>query len=191
METQPFIEYNESQKAFLEELIVRRELSDNFCFYNVNYDNPKGFPDWAKENHLKHRDDEREFIYTKDEFEFAKTHDDLWNVAQFQMMRDGKMHGYMRMYWAKKILEWTNTPEYAMKIAIYLNDKYELDGRDPNGYAGIAWSIGGVHDRAFGERPVFGKVRYMSYNGAKRKFDIGKYIDKYLNSNNQTELNFE
>ena len=191
LETQPFIEHKESQQAFLEELIVRRELSDNFCFYNDNYDNPKGFPDWAKGSLAKHKNDEREIVYTFDEFEFAKTHDELWNAAQIQMMKTGKMHGYMRMYWAKKILEWTNTPQYAMKIAIYLNDKYELDGRDPNGYAGVAWSIGGVHDRAFGERPVFGKVRFMSYNGAKRKFDIGKYIDKYLNSDNQTEMNFE
>ena len=191
LETQPFIEYKESQKAFLEELIVRRELSDNFCFYNSNYDNLKSFPDWAKETLDKHKEDEREKIYTLKELETAQTYDDLWNASQIQMMREGKMHGYMRMYWAKKILEWTNTPEYAMKAAVYLNDKYELDGRDPNGYAGIAWSIGGVHDRAWTERPVFGKIRFMSYNGAKRKFDIGKYIDKYLNSNDQTELNLE
>ena len=98
------------------------------------------------------------------------------------MVERGKMHGYMRMYWAKKILEWTETPEDAMEIAIYLNDKYELDGRDPNGYTGIAWSIGGVHDRAWGERPVFGKIRYMSYNGCKSKFNVKAYIEKYKNS---------
>ena len=98
------------------------------------------------------------------------------------MGNTGKMHGYMRMYWAKKILEWSKSPEEAMRIAIYLNDKYELDGRDPNGYAGIAWSIGGVHDRAWFERPVYGKVRYMNYNGCAKKFDVKKYIDKYLTS---------
>ncbi len=113
-------------------------------------------------------------------FENAATHDDLWNAAQIEMTVKGKMHGYMRMYWAKKILEWTETPEDAMEIAIYLNDKYELDGRDPNGYTGIAWSIGGVHDRAWGERPVFGKIRYMSYNGCKSKFNVKAYIEKYI-----------
>jgi len=167
-----------SQESFLEELIVRKELSDNFCFYNKNYDNFEGFPSWAKETLNIHREDLREYTYTKEEFELAKTHDDLWNAAQTEMVTKGKMHGYMRMYWAKKILEWTKSPEEALEIAIYLNDKYELDGRDPNGYAGIAWSIGGVHDRAWGEREIFGKVRYMNYNGCKSKFDINAYIDK-------------
>lgn len=166
-------------EAFLEELIVRRELSDNFCYYNKYYDSFYGFPDWAKKSLNEHRKDEREYIYTKAEFEKALTHDPLWNAAQTEMLRTGKMHGYMRMYWAKKILEWTPSPEEALKIAIYLNDKYELDGRDPNGYAGCAWSIGGVHDRAWGERPVFGKIRYMNANGAKRKFDTEAYIRKH------------
>jgi deoxyribodipyrimidine photo-lyase len=166
-------------EAFLEELIVRRELSDNFCYYNKNYDSFDGFPDWAKKSLNEHRKDEREYIYTMDEFEKASTHEPLWNAAQTEMLRTGKMHGYMRMYWAKKILEWTPSPEEALKTAIYLNDKYELDGRDPNGYAGCAWSIGGVHDRAWGERPVFGKIRYMNANGAKRKFDTEAYIRKH------------
>jgi deoxyribodipyrimidine photo-lyase len=166
-----------SREAFLEEIIVRRELSDNYCFYNKNYDNFYGFPEWAKRTLDEHRKDLREYVYTRDQFENAETHDDLWNAAQTEMVRKGKMHGYMRMYWAKKILEWTESPEKAMEIAIYLNDRYEFDGRDPNGYAGIAWSIGGVHDRAWGERPVFGKIRYMSYNGCKSKFDVGKYIE--------------
>jgi deoxyribodipyrimidine photo-lyase len=109
------------------------------------------------------------------------THDDLWNATQREMVKRGKMHGYMRMYWAKKILEWTESPEQALKVAIYLNDRYELDGRDPNGYAGIAWSIGGVHDRAWNEREIFGKVRFMSYNGCRSKFDIKAYI-KYVNA---------
>jgi deoxyribodipyrimidine photo-lyase len=168
--------YKKSREAFLEELIVRRELSDNFCFYNSNYDNFAGFPEWAKKTLNEHRKDLREYVYTRDQFENAETHDDLWNAAQMEMVKRGKMHGYMRMYWAKKILEWTESPEKAVEMAIYLNDRYELDGRDPNGYAGIAWSIGGVHDRAWGERPVFGKIRYMSYNGCKSKFDVKKYI---------------
>ncbi len=165
-----------SANAFLEELIIRRELSDNFCYYNKNYDNFDGFQQWAKDTLNKHRNDKREYIYTLEEFESANTHDDLWNAAQIEMIQRGKMHGYMRMYWAKKILEWTKSPDEAIEIAIYLNDKYELDGRDPNGYTGIAWSIGGVHDRPWSERPVFGKIRFMNYNGCKRKFDVDKYI---------------
>jgi deoxyribodipyrimidine photo-lyase len=166
-----------SRDAFLEELIVRRELSDNFCFYNGNYDNIEGFPSWAKKTLDEHRYDKKEYVYTLEQFENAVTHDPLWNAAQMEMTKKGKMHGYMRMYWAKKILEWSESPEEAVKIAIHLNDRYELDGRDPNGYAGIAWSIGGVHDRAWNERPIFGKIRYMSYNGCKAKFDVQKYIE--------------
>ncbi len=166
--------------AFLEELIVRRELSDNFCFFNDNYDTFEGFPTWAQESLKKYRKKPREYIYTPKQFEHAETHDNLWNAAQQEMVTRGKMHGYMRMYWAKKILEWSEAPEQAMEIAIYLNDKYELDGRDPNGYTGIAWSIGGVHDRAWNERRVFGKVRYMSYNGCKGKFDIKAYMNMWL-----------
>jgi deoxyribodipyrimidine photo-lyase len=170
----------ENKDSFLEELIVRRELSDNFCFYNEKYDQFEGFHPWAQKTLNEHRGDKREYVYSPEEFEQAKTHDDLWNAAQMEMVLKGKMHGYMRMYWAKKILEWTESPERALEIAIYLNDKYELDGRDSNGYAGIAWSVGGVHDRAWNERPVFGKVRYMSYNGCKRKFDINNYMKENL-----------
>ena len=177
--TQPFIEFAESQKSFLEEIIIRRELSDNFCLYNNNYDSFDGFHKWAQSTLNEHRDDKREYIYTLEEFENADTHDNLWNAAQIEMTTTGKMHGFMRMYWAKKILEWIQTPEEALKIAIYLNDKYELDGRDPNGYAGCAWSIGGVHDRAWAERPVFGKIRFMNYNGCKRKFDVQSYINRF------------
>jgi deoxyribodipyrimidine photo-lyase len=165
-----------AREAYLEELIIRRELADNFCFYNPYYDTVEGFPEWAKKTLHAHRKDRRNYLYTTDEFESALTHDDLWNAAQMELTITGKMHGYMRMYWAKKILEWTVSPEKAMETAIYLNDKYELDGRDPNGYAGIAWSIGGVHDRAWGERPVFGKIRYMSYQGCRSKFNVQKYI---------------
>lgn len=164
------------RQAFLEELIVRRELADNFCFYNPHYDSVEGFPAWAKLSIDQHRKDAREYLYTLKQFEQAETHDHLWNAAQRQLAVTGKMHGYMRMYWAKKILEWTESPEQAMEFAIYLNDRYELDGRDPNGYTGIAWSIGGVHDRAWFERPIFGKIRYMNANGAKTKFDVNTYI---------------
>ena len=169
---------SEHKDSFLEELIVRRELSDNYCFYNDKYDQFGGFHPWAQKTLNEHRGDKREYLYSSEEFEQAKTHDDLWNGAQMEMVHRGKMHGYLRMYWAKKILEWTESPEKALEIAIYLNDKYELDGRDSNGYAGIAWSVGGVHDRAWNERPVFGKIRYMSYNGCRRKFDIKSYIQK-------------
>jgi len=162
--------------AFFEELVVRRELSDNFCFYNAHYDQFVGIPHWAQETLNAHRRDPREVVYSRQEFEQARTHDELWNAAQREMVRRGKMHGYMRMYWAKKILEWSESPEEALQTAIDLNDKYELDGRDANGYTGIAWSIGGVHDRPWQERPVFGKIRYMSYGGCQRKFDVAPYI---------------
>jgi len=168
-----------SAESFLEELIVRRELSDNFCYHNVNYDSFRGFPGWAEKTLNEHRKDEREFVYSLKEFEKATTHEDLWNAAQKEMLITGKMHGYMRMYWAKKILEWSKSPEEALKTAIYLNDKYELDGRDPNGYTGCAWAIGGLHDRAWAERPVYGKIRYMNRNGAKRKFDVEKYVKRF------------
>lgn len=169
---------NKNAEAFLEELIIRRELSDNFCYFNTKYDSFDGFHDWAKKSLNEHRKDEREYLYTLSDFENSKTHDELWNAAQKEMVNKGKMHGYMRMYWAKKILEWTESPEQALEFSIYLNDKYELDGREPNGYVGCAWSIGGVHDRAWTERPVYGKIRYMNYNGAKRKFDVKRYVQK-------------
>lgn len=171
---------NEDKEAFLDELIVRRELADNFCLFNPSYSRFSGFPDWAKATHRIHRFDVRQYLYTHQELEHAKTHDPLWNAAQCEMVATGKMHGYMRMYWAKKILEWTTCPEEAMRTAIYLNDKYSIDGRDPNGYAGIAWSIGGTHDRAWPERPIFGKIRYMNFEGCKRKFDVDKYIATHL-----------
>jgi deoxyribodipyrimidine photo-lyase len=169
----------ELYNSFFDEIIVRKELSDNFCLYNKNYDNFDGFPNWAKETLNAHRNDKREYLYSLDELENSLTHDDLWNAAQRQMVREGFMHGYLRMYWAKKILEWTENPELALEYAIYLNDKYELDGRDPNGYTGIAWSIGGVHDRPWFERPIFGKIRYMNFNGCAKKFNTKDFINKY------------
>ncbi len=167
-----------SGDAFLEELIVRRELSDNFCLYNEKYDSFEGFPAWAQKSLNAHRGDKREFLYSPKQFENAATHDELWNACQREMVQRGKMHGYMRMYWAKKILEWSASPEEALATAIDLNDRYELDGRDPNGYAGVAWSIGGVHDRAWFERPVYGQIRYMNANGCKAKFDVASYLRK-------------
>lgn len=170
-----------SKSAFLEQLIIRRELSDNFCYYNSNYDSFEGFPEWARISLNEHRKDEREYIYSIPQFEKGATHDNLWNAAQSEMVNTGKMQSYMRMYWAKKIYEWSSSPEDALAAAIYLNDRYELDGRDPNGYTGIGWSIGGVHDRPWFERPVFGKIRYMNYNGCAKKFDVKEYIGKNLN----------
>ncbi len=170
---------DEAREDFLEELIVRRELADNFCFYNDAYDSTAGFPDWAKTTLRVHTDDPREHFYALETFERAETHDTLWNAAQRQMVATGTMHGYMRMYWCKKILEWSPSPEKAVEISVFLNDRYSLDGRDPNGYTGIAWSIGGVHDRAWKERPVFGKIRFMNRNGCARKFDVEQYVATY------------
>ncbi len=162
--------------SFLEELIVRRELADNFCFYEPCYDRLSGFSDWARKTLDEHRGDRREYLYSLRELEAGETHEQLWNACQLDLVRNGKLHGYLRMYWAKKILEWTPEPEAALEYAITLNDRYSLDGCDPNGYTGIAWSIGGVHDRAWRERPVFGKIRYMNEAGCRRKFDTAAYI---------------
>ncbi|BBN06377.1 hypothetical protein MPTK1_3g20600 [Marchantia polymorpha subsp. ruderalis] len=162
--------------SFFEELVVRRELSENFCYYQPNYDNVKGAWDWAQKSLREHASDKREFVYTQEQLEKGKTHETLWNAAQLEMVHYGKMHGFMRMYWAKKILEWTESPEEALRIAIYLNDKYELDGRDPNGYVGCMWSICGIHDQGWKERPVFGKIRYMNLAGCKRKFNVDGYV---------------
>ncbi len=162
-------------EAFLEELIVRRELSMNFVFYNERYDSYEALPEWAKRSLNSHRRDKRPYVYTLPQLEKAETHDPYWNAAQKEMVVTGKMHGYMRMYWGKKILEWSKTPEEAYRIALHLNNKYELDGRDPNGFAGVAWCFG-KHDRPWGERPIFGNVRYMNEKGLKRKFDADQYV---------------
>lgn len=163
-------------ESFLEELVVRRELSDNFCLYNPDYDSLAGVPGWAWETLDAHRGDVRPYVYGLEVLELARTHSALWNAAQNQLLRTGTMHGYMRMFWAKKILEWTKSPEIAVEYAIYLNDRYQLDGRDPNGYVGVLWSIGGVHDRGWKERAVYGKVRYMNENGCRRKFNVPAYV---------------
>ncbi len=163
--------------AFLEELIVRRELSENYCHYNDDFDRYEGLPEWGRRTLEEHLHDERDQLYELEQFEAAATGDPLWNAAQTELVVRGKMHGYLRMYWAKKILEWTRDPGEALDVAITLNDRYSLDGRDPNGYVGCAWSVGGLHDRAWTERPVFGKIRYMNLNGCKRKFRVDRYVD--------------
>ncbi|GAB4814126.1 hypothetical protein N2152v2_001172 [Parachlorella kessleri] len=165
-----------SVEGFLEELVVRRELADNFCYYEQKYDSLEAAYDWARQTLDAHRNDKREFLYTREQLEKGHTGDKLWNAAQLEMVHLGKMHGFMRMYWAKKILEWTASPEEALEVSIYLNDKYELDGRDPNGYVGCMWSVCGIHDQGWGERSVFGKIRYMNLAGCKRKFDVEKYV---------------
>lgn len=168
--------------SFWDQLVTRRELSDNFCYYTPDYDSYTCFRTWAQETLDLHNNDRRERTYTLKEFESAETDEKLWNAAQIELLTKGRIHSYMRMYWAKKVLEWTDSYEEAFEYTTLLNDRYSLDGRDPNGYTGIAWSIGGIHDRAWRERPVFGKIRYMNQNGCKRKFDIGAYIG--LNSRN-------
>lgn len=163
--------------AFLEELIIRRELSCNFTHYQPDYDQFSAIPNWARTSLQQHLTDPRDYLYALTEFETATTHDPYWNAAQLEMVRLGKMHGYMRMYWGKKILEWCAEPVTAFQIACYLNNKYELDGRDPNAFTGVAWCFG-KHDRPWPERPIFGTIRYMNANGLKRKFDADGYVQK-------------
>lgn len=179
-ETKKLNKYANGTAAFIEEGVVRRELSDNYCYYTPNdYDALTAGAGWAQETLQVHANDEREYQYTLEEFERGRTHDDLWNAAQLQVVREGRMHGFLRMYWAKKVLEWTESPEAALHTAQYLNDKYALDGRDPNGFVGVAWSVVGVHDMGWKEREIFGKIRYMNYAGCKRKFKVPTFVAKY------------
>ena len=166
-----------ARDAYLEELIVRRELSMNFVYYNERYDEFESLPDWAKKTLAGHAKDRREYLYRPEQWERAETHDPYWNAAQKEMVLSGRMHNYMRMYWGKKILEWSRSPAEAFRTALWLNNRYELDGRDPNGFAGVAWCFG-KHDRAWPERKVFGKIRYMNDAGLKRKFDMDAYLKK-------------
>jgi deoxyribodipyrimidine photo-lyase len=164
-------------KEYLEELIVRRELSMNFVFHNVRYDSFEGLPEWSRRTLLEHAKDRREYVYEREDLESARTHDPYWNAAQEEMRITGTMHGYMRMYWGKKILEWTRSPKEAYRIALALNNAYELDGRDPNGFAGVAWCFG-KHDRPWRRRGVYGSVRYMNAGGLRRKFDADAYVQR-------------
>ena len=168
------------KEAFLNQIITWRELAVNLVRFNADYDNFECAEPWAHRTLAKHAKDQRPVQYTERQLENAETHDQLWNAAQMQMVNAGWMHNYMRMYWAKKILEWSRTPAEAHQIAIRLNDKYELDGQDPNGYAGIAWAIVGKFDRPWFERPIFGQIRYMSGDSTGRKFDSMKYIQQNL-----------
>ncbi len=167
----------EDREAFLEQLLVRRELAVNYVAFNARYDDLSGCEPWALKTLAAHATDARPHLYDVDRLEGADTHDRLWNAAQTQMVRTGWMHGYLRMYWAKKILEWTRSPALAFEIAVRLNDRYQLDGRDPNGYTGVAWAVGGKHDRPWPpNKPVMGLIRPMSEGGCRRKFDVDAYI---------------
>ena len=168
-----------NKEVFLEELAIRKELSDNFCLYSKSFKNFSGVPSWAKLSLKNHKYDIRPYIYSAEELENAQTHDKLWNATQIQLMKKGTIHGYLRMYWAKKILEWTFSPDEALKTAIYLNDKYAYDSPSANGYVGILWAIAGLHDRAFIDYPVTGKIRRMTYNSIKRKYNLSEYIKQY------------
>ena len=166
-------------QEFLEQLVIRRELAINFVYYNSFYDSFRCLPGWAQQTLSRHTEDRRPYLYSRQELENASTHDRYWNTAQRQMTGTGTMHNYMRMYWGKKILEWSPTPQEAFATSLYLNNKYQMDGRDPNSYAGIAWCFG-KHDRPWKERPVFGIIRYMNAQGLERKFEIEKYVQSNL-----------
>ncbi|MGI8747960.1 MAG: deoxyribodipyrimidine photolyase, partial [Deinococcus sp.] len=164
--------------AFLEELVVRRELSLNFCEYNPAYDRYQGLPTWARATLEKHAADPRAHLYTREQFEASATHDPAWNAANTEMVRTGRMANYMRIYWGKKVLEWSASPPEAYDTLLRLNNKYFLDGRNPNSYTNVAW-IFGQHDRPWGERPVYGTVRSVSETGLRRKFDLDAYIRRW------------
>ncbi|CAH8483611.1 unnamed protein product [Heterobilharzia americana] len=172
--------YKSSVDSFVEEAFIRRELSDNFCYYNPKYDSFEGAWKWAQNTLVQHANDKRNPSYGEETMTNAETKDDLWNAAQRQLVRSGKLHGFLRMYWAKKILEWhEGGPIAALKLAFYLNDHFALDGADPNGYVGVMWSICGVHDQGWAERPVFGKIRCMTYKGCQGKFSIPSFVARY------------
>ncbi|KAG5867875.1 hypothetical protein JTB14_028315 [Gonioctena quinquepunctata] len=171
--------YKEQCDKYLEELIVRSELTDNYCFYNNNYDNINGAANWAKETLKLHAKDKRAWVYTREQLERAETHDEMWNSAQLQAHHEGKIHNYMRMYWCKKILEWTESPEQAIEYGLWLNDTFCLDGTDPNGYVGVMWSICGVHDQGWREREIFGKIRYMVDYSLRRKYNMDAYCARF------------
>ena len=169
----------ESSEAFLDQLVTWRELGFNRCLHVEGYDRYQALPDWARKTLAEHASDPREVVYGLHNLEFARTHDPLWNAAQNQLRREGRIHNYLRMLWGKKILEWSESARTALQTMIVLNDKYALDGRDPNSYTGILWVLG-LHDRAWGpERPVFGKIRYMSSANTARKYRVHGYIERY------------
>jgi deoxyribodipyrimidine photo-lyase len=166
-----------AKDAYLEELVVRRELAMNFACYTSNYDAYACIPGWARKTLADHQGDKRDYVYSRRQLENADTHDPYWNAGMLEMKHTGFMHNYMRMYWGKKILEWSATPQKAFRTTLAINNKYFLDGRDANSYTGVAW-IYGVHDRAWSERSIFGKARYMAASGLERKCDIAAYVKK-------------
>ena len=169
----------DSAEAFLDQLVTWREIGFVRCLHEHRHDAYEALPDWARKTLAEHALDPREAVYGLDDFEHARTHDPLWNAAQNQLRTEGRIHNYLRMVWGKKILEWSENPREALRIMIELNNKYALDGRDPNSYTGILWILG-LHDRAWGpERPVFGKIRYMSSANTARKYRVRGYIEKY------------
>jgi deoxyribodipyrimidine photo-lyase len=173
---------SQDTEAFLDQVITWRELGFNCCQMRKDYDQFESLPAWALKTLGKHARDDRSYLYTLEKFERAETHDLLWNAAQTQLLREGRIHNYIRMLWGKKIIEWTRTPEKALEIMLQLNNKYALDGRDPNSYSGIFWCLG-RYDRPWGpERPVFGTIRYMSSQNTARKFNVRDYIRKYSSS---------
>ena len=171
---------SESAESFLDELITWREVGYNMAWQEEEaYDTYESLPDWARETLEDHADDERDHLYTLEEFETAATHDEIWNAAQRELVHDGRIHNYLRMLWGKKILEWTEHPRDALEVMIELNNKYALDGRDPNSISGIFWCLG-RYDRAWGpERPIFGKIRFMSSDSTRRKLKLDDYLQDY------------
>lgn len=170
---------SETAESFLDELVTWRELGFNFCAHREDEDRYESLPDWARQTLEEHADDPRPHLYTLEQFEAAETHDELWNAAQNQLRVEGRIHNYLRMLWAKKVLHWSASPREALDVLIELNNKYALDGRDPNSYSGILWSLG-RYDRAWGpEREVFGKIRYMSVANTRRKLRMGDYVERW------------
>ncbi len=170
---------SESGQAFVDQLVTWRELGFNFCHHHEDYDQYESLPDWARQTLAEHSNDPRPQLYSLEEFESAETHDPLWNAAQTQLAREGGIHNYLRMLWGKKILHWSASPQEALAIMIQLNDKYALDGRDPNSYSGIFWVLGRF-DRAWGpERKIFGKIRYMTSGNTAKKYRVEEYLERY------------
>jgi deoxyribodipyrimidine photo-lyase len=170
---------SDGAERFLDQLITWRELGYNMCSKRTDYAEYDSLPEWARDTLEEHADDPRAYTYSLAEFEEARTHDPLWNAAQRQLLQEGRIHNYLRMIWGKKILEWTPSPREALAIMIELNDKYALDGRDPNSYSGIFWTLG-RYDRPWApERPIFGKIRYMSSRNTKRKLRLNEYLERY------------
>lgn len=168
----------EAFDAFVEQLIIRRELAHNYVYYHKDYDKFESMTEsWAYQTMETHQEDIRTYLYTINDYETFKTHDQSFNAAMKEMVFTGYMHNYMRMYWAKKIIEWSHTHKEAFETITYLNNKYFIDGRDANSYTGIAWCFG-KHDRPWQERPIFGKLRYMNQAGLNRKFDMNHYINR-------------